>query len=71
MTAENEPAGPVAAAQLQDQNPHWLVQYGMWTGELVAFPLFRAPPGSWVAAKDAAALLRLMRRTEDHCGFRP
>lgn len=70
VTAEEYPSGPAAARRMQDQNPHWLVLFGSWTDELVAFPLFRAPPGSWIAAKDAATLARLMRFAEGRYGYR-
>lgn len=70
MTAAGDPDGRAAARRLQEQNPHWLVLFGSWTGELVAFPLFRAPPGAWVAAKDEATLTRQMRLAEDRYGYR-
>lgn len=69
MNADDPPDGPQAAERLQDENPQWLVLYGSWTRELVAFALFGAPPGTWVAAKDAETLVRRMRQTERQYGY--
>lgn len=69
MNADDPPGGPQAAESLQDENPQWLVLYGSWTRELVAFALFSAPPGCFVAAKDAETLVRRMRQTERQYGY--
>jgi len=61
--------GPQAAEVLQEQNPQWLVLFGSWTRDLVAFPLFRAPPGAYAAAKDAESLTQRMRQVERQYGY--
>jgi len=34
------------ARQIQDKSPGWMVLWGVYTRQFIAFPLFDAPPGT-------------------------
>lgn len=53
-----------AAREIEQQQPGWLVIYGTYTREYVAFPLFTAPPGTILAAAYPPALVARMQQTE-------
>ena len=55
--------GQRTAARLEEQNPCWMIIFGSYTREYVAFPLFGAP-GCFVAATEARELARHMRHIE-------
>jgi hypothetical protein len=57
-------SSPEEAARLAADNPCWLVIYGTWTRDLVVYPRFKVPPGTWLAAPSAAVLLPRMRKIE-------
>ncbi|HLI37591.1 MAG TPA: hypothetical protein VKV80_09650 [Streptosporangiaceae bacterium] len=63
-SGNGEDPGQREADKLQEQNPAWLIIWGTWTREFVAFPLFHVPPGSFIAHKDPRELARRMRETE-------
>lgn len=52
------------AREIQQQQPGWLVLFGTYTKEYVAFPLFDAPPGTILAAFYPPALIHRMQQTE-------
>jgi hypothetical protein len=53
------------ATELESENPLWLVVFGIYTRQFVAFPRFRAPRGSTMAvATHAGALTVRMREIE-------
>lgn len=64
MTAEHHDDATDTATRLQEQNPGWLILFGSWTRQYIAFPLFPAPYGSYVAARDPRELARGMRLVE-------
>lgn len=54
-----------AAAKLESENPRWIVLYGVYSEEFIAFPRFHAPIGMTVlAAKYPAILAATMRQVE-------
>jgi hypothetical protein len=53
------------ARQIERRRPGWIVVWGCYTRQFVAFPLFRAAPGAIVAAKQPATLITSMRETEN------
>jgi hypothetical protein len=69
VDADEPPDSRRAVESLREENPQWLILFGSWTRELVAFPLFPAPVGAWVAAKDVYALTRQMRQAEQRYGY--
>jgi hypothetical protein len=52
-----------AAEQVNATFPDWLVLWGPFSQQFVAFPLFRAPRGTVLASHDISRLERLMRQT--------
>jgi hypothetical protein len=52
------------AAGLQRDHPRWLVVYGTYTRQYVAFPLFTAPPGTILSNGKPGELVRQMQKTE-------
>ncbi len=69
MTCEPH-AGPDDAARyetaqsIQQANQGWLVIWGVYTHQYVAFPLFRAPEGCIVQSDSPDELLQRMRDAE-------
>jgi hypothetical protein len=60
------------AAQMEEDNPFWIVVFGVYTREFVAFPRFTAPRGTIVTALYPDALPPRMRAIEGrHAPFRP
>ena len=52
------------ARSIQQANPDWLVMWGVYSRQYVAFPLFRAPAGCIVQSTNPDALVHRMRRAE-------
>ena len=52
------------ARQIEQQQPGWIVIWGSYTQQFVAFPLFELPSGTIVTARYPDALTDRMRRTE-------
>jgi hypothetical protein len=58
-------------ARIGQDFPDWLVIWGTYTRQFVAFPLFAAPPGAFVTANRPGALITRMRNTERTLGKSP
>jgi hypothetical protein len=58
-------------ARISQDFPDWLVIWGTYTRQFVAFPLFAAPPGAFVTAHRPGALITRMRNTERTLGTLP
>ena len=56
------------AQRLEHENPSWIVLYGAYSKQFVAFPRFTAPRGTIVATGDPAALPSRLRRVEQQVG---
>jgi hypothetical protein len=56
------------AARLDRDNPQWLVVWGIFSHQFVAFPLFRAPEGIVLCCQSGPELVRRMRQTEEIYG---
>jgi hypothetical protein len=57
------------AERLDEDNPDWVVMYGSYTREFVAFPVYPdAPDNCYCSAKDPAALDGHIRETERRTG---
>jgi hypothetical protein len=52
------------AEAIQADNSNWLVMWGVFTHQYVAFPLFRAPAGTVVQSASPQRLVRQMRQAE-------
>jgi hypothetical protein len=52
------------ARNIEEKSPHWLVVWGTYTRQFVAFPLFDAPPGTILTAGYPDALTGRMREAE-------
>jgi hypothetical protein len=52
------------AQQIEHDNPNWIVVFGVYTREFVAFPRFAAPPHTIVVATYPAALPPRMQEVE-------
>jgi hypothetical protein len=59
------------AAKLDRDNPRWLVIWGTFSHEYVAFPIFRVPAGTVLHSVSAPELVRRMRQTEQIYGGGP
>jgi hypothetical protein len=71
MTQEVVDAGRAvrAAERLEADNPDWMVMYGSYSREFVAFPVYPdAQDNSYCSAKDPAALDGRIRETERRHG---
>lgn len=53
-----------AARAIEQQQPGWMVVYGSYSKQYVAFPLFSAPPGTILTASYPPALITRMQKTE-------
>jgi hypothetical protein len=57
------------AERIEAANPDWMVMYGSYSREFVAFPVYLdAPDNSYCSAKDPAALDGHIRETERRHG---
>ena len=64
-TSDGDTAMLLAAARLESDNPLWIVLYGVYTEEFIAFPRFEAPSGMTIlTAKYPLALAARMREIE-------
>ncbi len=52
------------AERLEVDNPSWIVLFGVYTREFVAFPRFAAPEGTVIAVSYPGAMSERMRRIE-------
>jgi len=52
------------ARQLERDHPDWMVVFGVYSRQFVAFPLFPAPPRTIVVATYPGALSARMREVE-------
>jgi hypothetical protein len=53
-----------AAEMLEIENPLWIVVFGVYSRQLVAFPRFDVPIGTMATAYYPVALVKRMRRIE-------
>jgi hypothetical protein len=57
------------AERLEENNPEWVIMYGSYSREFVAFPVYPdAPDNSYCSAKDPGALDDHIRETERRHG---
>jgi hypothetical protein len=57
------------AERLEENNPDWVIMYGSYSREFVAFPVYPdAPDNSYCSAKDPSALGDHIRETERRHG---
>ncbi len=59
------------AERLQRDNPRWVVMWGAYSREYVAFPLFNAPPGTVLRGQHPGELAGRMRQTEQFIAAQP
>jgi hypothetical protein len=52
------------AQRLESENPLWLVLFGAYSKEFVAFPRFAAPSGTIIAVRYPGAMTGRMREVE-------
>lgn len=57
------------AERLESDNPLWMVVYGVYTRQFVAFPRFAAPKGTFIAAHYPGAVPARMRQIERETGI--
>lgn len=50
---------------LESENPLWIVVFGIYSRQFVAFPRFSVPNGTMAVARYPAALCQRMRRIEE------
>ena len=62
---DNTGRGVQVAERLEEDHPDWVIVYGTYSREFVAFPVYLdAPVDSYCVAKDATALNEQIRVTE-------
>jgi hypothetical protein len=60
--------GRHVATRLEQDNPGWMIMYGAYSRQFVAFPVYPdRSPNSYFAAKDPRALSNCIRETEELC----
>jgi hypothetical protein len=64
MQPEEAEANRETARQIELQRPGWMVLWGVYSKQYVAFPLFAAPPGTILIARYAPALAARMAAAE-------
>jgi hypothetical protein len=64
MSGDEHEANREAARQIELQRPGWMVVWGVYSKQYVAFPLFAAPAGTIVAAAYPPALESRMQAVE-------
>ncbi len=64
MPFANDQAHKEMAERIQQENPKWLVVWGVYTRQFAAFPLFPAPPGTVLRGRDSGELAGRMRQAE-------
>jgi hypothetical protein len=52
------------AERLESDNPSWIIMFGVYSRQFVAFPRFAAPEGTVIVAGYPGALPERMRRVE-------
>ena len=52
------------AERLESENPAWIVMFGVYSKQFVAFPRFAAPEGMVIVAVYPGALPERMRKVE-------
>jgi hypothetical protein len=57
------------AAQVQRDHPLWMVVYGDFSRDYVAFPLFPVPPGVVISDRNPADLAARLPRVEEQYGY--
>jgi hypothetical protein len=63
VSADDDAFGEIAR-QIEERSPGWLVVWGVYTRQFVAFPRFDAPRGTIVTARYADVLIGRLRKTE-------
>lgn len=71
MSPEEAEANRETACQLELRRPGWMVLWGAYSKQYVAFPLFAAPPGTILAAAYPPALESRMQAAEVRAQGRP
>jgi hypothetical protein len=64
MPADEHEANRETARQIELQRPGWMVLWGVYSKQYVAFPLFAAPAGTILTARYAPALAPRMVAVE-------
>jgi hypothetical protein len=64
MTQDTTEEMQRVAERLESDNPSWLVMFGVYSRQFVAFPRFAAPEGTVIVAGYPGALPERMRRVE-------
>ena len=67
MTDDN--IGHAIAGRIERERPRWMVVFGGYSGQFVAFPLFDTPSPLRIETRHASQLVNHIERTEDY--FRP
>jgi hypothetical protein len=61
--------GNERAAQVERENPLWIVMYGDFSMQYTAFPRFRAPSGLVISDWNPGALAARLRLKQAECGY--
>lgn len=65
----DENAGRRTARRIEREHPNWIIHYGIYTKEYVAFPRFRTPEVIRLESRDPENLGPRMRDTEQYLGL--
>ena len=64
IDSEDEGAREIAS-RVQQGHPGWLVLFGSYSGQFVAFPLFETSALRWIETESPGQLTRRMREIEE------
>jgi hypothetical protein len=59
-----DPEERQAAASIEEENPHWHVDWGVGSHRFHAYPRFSVPRGTWASSPHEGDLIAQMRRIE-------
>jgi hypothetical protein len=60
----NDESHRETAKRIEHDHPHWIVMWGVYSREYVAFPLFRVPSGTVLSSGNFNLLAAKMRQIE-------
>ena len=65
MSGIDDDESRAIAERIEQENPGWIVIFGVFTKQFVCIPRFPAPPGTMVVAQYPDAVLPRMREVEN------
>jgi hypothetical protein len=67
MQGVDDEEAPAMAGKIEEENPGWIVVFGVFSRQFVCFPRFPVPKGTMVVARYPEEALTRMRAIERFC----